>query len=127
VRALGSAYDPAALCGALWSVGDLLSVRGEHSMKLDCEMVEVVLTVPNGLGIHARTATMLVKAMQAFTCSVTLSKDGIEADAKSVLGLLLLAASPGSDILIRAQGPRSSEAVQEVVRLIHHEQSAEIP
>lgn len=97
------------------------SDRGVFSMSFECDMAQVVLTVPNGLGIHARTATMLVRAMQNYACRVTLTKDSIEADARSVLGLLLLAASPGTDILIKAQGPQSSEAVQEIVRLIHHE------
>jgi phosphotransferase system HPr (HPr) family protein len=93
-------------------------------MSSNGETIEVALTVPNGLGIHARTATMLVRMMQDYDCTVTLTKDGIEADARSVLGLLLLAASPGSDILVRAQGPQSSDAIKEIIRLIDHEQTA---
>ena len=86
-------------------------------------MVEQILTVGNQLGLHARVATMMVQAMRNYTSKVTLSKDGVEVDARSVLGLLLLAATPGSEILVRADGPDSKEAVETIGRLIQDETS----
>lgn len=87
--------------------------------------LEKTLTIPDGLGLHARVATMMVKAMQNYMSSVTLSKDDVEVSAKSVLGLLLLAASPGSRIVVRAQGPDSREAVEAITRIIEHDNRSE--
>ncbi len=70
--------------------------------EMDC-CCEASLTIGNELGLHARVATMMVQSMQNFSCSVTVTKDGIEANAKSVLGLLLLAAPHGSQIKVRAK------------------------
>lgn len=81
------------------------------------------LTVTNGLGIHARVATQIVQRMQQFPCEVTLIKDDVEVSARSVLGLLLLAASPGTEILAKAIGPGSMEAIDEISRLIQDEES----
>jgi len=89
------------------------------------EIVEKTLTVSNRLGLHARVATMMVQTMRNYSCQVTLIKDGVEVDARSVLGLLLLAASPGSEIVVRAQGPDSMAAIQEISRLIQDEEFEE--
>jgi len=89
------------------------------------DMVEKTLTVGNKLGLHARVATMMVQTMRNYSCQVTLVKDGVEVDARSVLGLLLLAASPGSEILVRAQGLDSMEAINEISRIIQDEESEE--
>jgi phosphotransferase system HPr (HPr) family protein len=94
-------------------------------MILENEMQETTLTVSNQLGLHARVATMMVQAMQNYTCQVTLVKDGVEVDARSVLGLLLLAATPGSELLVRAHGPDSRRAIQEISRLIQDEEPEE--
>jgi phosphocarrier protein HPr len=87
------------------------------------EIVEKTLTVGNRLGLHARVATMMVQTMRNYTCQVTLVKDGVEVDARSVLGLLLLAASPGSEIVVRAQGLDCMEAINEIGRIIQDEES----
>jgi phosphocarrier protein HPr len=63
--------------------------------------------------------------MKNFASSVTLTKDGIEANARSVLGLLLLAAPHGSQIMVRAEGPDSREAIQEISRIIGNHDSEE--
>jgi phosphotransferase system HPr (HPr) family protein len=90
-------------------------------MKVQSEIMEKTVTVKSEQGLHARVATMVVRAMQNFTSEVTVIKDGMEVNARSVLGLLLLAATPGTEILVRAQGPDSSEAIEELSRLIEHE------
>ncbi|MEI7450110.1 MAG: HPr family phosphocarrier protein [Desulfomonile sp.] len=82
------------------------------------EAFERTVVVGNPLGLHARVATMMVQAMKNYTCQVTLVKDDLEVDARSVLELLLLAATPGTEILVRAQGPDSLAAIKEIDRLI---------
>ena len=90
-------------------------------MIVEQQVLERILTVTNKLGIHARVATMMVQTMKKYTAQVTLVKDGLEVDARSVLGLLLLAATPGSEILVKAQGDDCQEAIQEISKLIQDE------
>jgi phosphocarrier protein HPr len=87
-------------------------------MAVQQEVLEERLTVTNRLGIHARVATMMVQTMRNYVAQVTLAKDGVEVDARSVLGLLLLAATPGSEILVRAEGSDGREAIQEIIKLV---------
>jgi len=92
-------------------------------MILESELLEKTVTIRNQLGLHARVATALVQTMKRHTCQVTLAKDGMEVDARSVLGLLLLAASPGAELIIRAQGPGSLEAVEQISKLLENDDS----
>ncbi len=102
------------------------TTRGDIDLMIpEEEIVEKTLTVGNRLGLHARVATMMVQSMRNYSCQVTLVKDGVEVDARSVLGLLLLAASPGSEIVVRAQGPDGMEAINEISRIIQDEESEE--
>lgn len=92
-------------------------------MDKENEVLAKTLRVTNGLGIHARVATQIVQKMQEYTCEVTLIKDEVEVSARSVLGLLLLAATPGTKIVAKAVGPGSVEAIDAISRLIDHEES----
>jgi phosphocarrier protein len=87
-------------------------------MGEELELLERTVKVVNNLGLHARVATRMAQAMQNYSCNVTLVKDDVEVNAKSVLGLLLLAAAPGTELLVRAQGPDRQKAVEEIRRLI---------
>lgn len=79
---------------------------------------ERTFTIKNKLGLHARAANMLVQAASNFQCTITVNKDGIEANAKSIMGLLLLAAGRGSKIVVRAEGKDAKEAIKEIGKLI---------
>ena len=83
--------------------------------------VEQRIVVSNELGLHARVATMMVQRMQNYSCEVTLSLHGVEVNARSVLGLLLLAASPGSEIIVKAQGAGATDAIEEIRQLVQDE------
>jgi phosphocarrier protein len=74
--------------------------------------------VKNRLGLHARAATKLVQLAAKFPCEVTLSRDGQSANAKSVMGVLLLCGSQGSIVDIEADGDDADEAVREIGALI---------
>ena len=75
-------------------------------------------TIKNKLGLHARAANMVVQTASNFASSITVIKDGIEANAKSIMGLLLLAAGKGSKIVVRAKGKDAQEALKEIGKLI---------
>lgn len=79
---------------------------------------ERTFTIKNKLGLHARAANMVVQAASNFASSITVTKDGIEANAKSIMGLLLLAAGKGSKIVVRAKGKDAQAALKEIGKLI---------
>jgi phosphocarrier protein HPr len=83
-------------------------------------MIERELEIINRLGLHARAAAKLVHAVGGYKSRVTLIKDGEEADAKSILGILLMAAPQGSRIWVRADGQDEEEAMATVTTLIQN-------
>jgi phosphotransferase system HPr (HPr) family protein len=81
-------------------------------------MIERETEIVNRLGLHARAAAKLVHTAGVFQSRVTLAKDGEEVDAKSILGLLLLAAGQGSRVTVRCDGDDEANAIEAVTRLI---------
>jgi phosphocarrier protein len=77
-------------------------------------------TIRNRLGLHARAAALLVKAANKFSAEVTIEKDGVEVNGKSIMGILMLAASKGSKITVRVRGEDGPEALQALGKLIEH-------
>ena len=61
------------------------------------------LTVVNKLGIHARPAAMFVKTANRFACDIFVEKDGEKVNGKSIMGLMMLAAGPGSKLTVHAE------------------------
>ncbi|HVG07625.1 MAG TPA: HPr family phosphocarrier protein [Thermoanaerobaculia bacterium] len=81
-------------------------------------MIERETEIVNRLGLHARAAAKLVHTTGGFQSRVTIIKDGEEVDAKSILGLLLLAAAQGSHVTIRCEGQDEEEALRAISQLI---------
>ena len=81
-------------------------------------MIERETEIVNRLGLHARAAAKLVHTAGGFQSRVTVIKDGEEVDAKSILGILLLAAGQGSQIVIRCDGQDEEQALKAVTSLI---------
>jgi phosphocarrier protein HPr len=79
---------------------------------------ERIFIIKNKLGLHARAANMVVQVASNFASTITVDKDGINANAKSIMGLLLLAAGQGSKVVVRAQGKDAKKAVAEIGKLI---------
>ena len=76
------------------------------------------LRVTNKLGIHARPAAMFVKTANRFSCDIFVEKDGEKVNGKSIMGLMMLAAGPGSRLLVHAEGGDASRAVVELESLL---------
>ena len=76
------------------------------------------LIVVNKLGIHARPAALFVKTANRFECDVFVEKDGEKVNGKSIMGLMMLAAGPGSKLLIYAEGHDAVRAVVEIEALM---------
>jgi len=74
--------------------------------------------VHNKLGIHARPAAMFVKTANRFHCEIFVEKDGEKVNGKSIMGLMMLAAGPGSKLTVSAHGQDASQALAELEMLI---------
>jgi phosphocarrier protein HPr len=72
----------------------------------------------NNLGLHARAATKLVQLASRFACEIEIAREGQKANAKSVMGVLLLCGAKGTVVDVTARGPSSEEAVQAIGSLI---------
>jgi phosphocarrier protein len=81
-------------------------------------VVERTVTIPNSLGLHARPAAQLVRLASSFGAHVELEKDGMTVNAKSIMGVMMLAAECGSSLRIRADGPDEDAAVQALHALV---------
>ncbi|HEY6000156.1 MAG TPA: HPr family phosphocarrier protein [bacterium] len=89
-------------------------------------MISRELLIVNKLGLHARAASHLVKVASGFASRVTLERAGASANAKSIMGLMLLAAAKGHTVTVTADGPDEREALAAVEALVcdrfHEEQ-----
>src|SRR5438094_2803650 len=74
--------------------------------------------VVNKLGIHARPAALFVKPANRFRCEIFVEKDGEKVNGKSIMGLMMLAAGPGSKIIVICEGDDCIEALAEIEALI---------
>ena len=76
-----------------------------------------VVEIINKRGLHARASAKFVKTATAFDAEVRVTKDGQTVDARSIMGLMMLAASIGSDVEITAEGPDAAEALTAILAL----------
>ena len=77
-----------------------------------------VLKVCNKRGLHARAAHKFVLAAERFDAEITVTKDGSSVGGTSIMGLLMLAASMGSEITVAASGPDAEDALDAIARLV---------
>jgi phosphocarrier protein len=75
-------------------------------------MTQKNIMIQNKLGLHARPAALVVSEATKFRSEIYLTKDGLEVNAKSIMGVMMLAAEMGSQILITAQGEDEEQAVE---------------
>jgi phosphocarrier protein len=80
-------------------------------------MIRRELKVSNRLGLHARATAKLVQLLSGFRSSATLEVRGREVNAKSIMGVMLLAAGPGTEVVLRVEGEDEQAAAEAVVAL----------
>ncbi len=80
-------------------------------------MLDRELTVSNRLGLHARATAKLVQVLSGFRCNATLSAKGREVNAKSIMGVMLLAAGQGTVVTVRVDGEDEAQAMEAVAAL----------
>ena len=86
-------------------------------MERSSTMLERELTVSNRLGLHARATAKLVQELAPFRCAVTLQARGREVNAKSIMGVMLLAAAQGTPITVRTDGEDEAAAMDAIASL----------
>jgi phosphocarrier protein HPr len=81
-------------------------------------MMERTVEIVNRNGLHARPAAEIVKLSSRFNCEITIVRDDLEVNGKSIMGVMMLAAEYGSNILVRANGPDAEQAVNAIADLV---------
>ena len=81
-------------------------------------MIEEVLKIINKHGLHARPAAQFVKIAGRFQSDIKVVKDGLEVNGKSIMGIMMLAAEPGSEITLLVEGEDEQEAFNSLKELI---------
>jgi len=81
-------------------------------------MMERTVEIVNRNGLHARPAAEIVKLSSKFNCDITIVRDDLEVNGKSIMGVMMLAAEFGSNILVRANGPDAEQAVNAIADLV---------
>jgi phosphocarrier protein len=79
---------------------------------------ERVLEIKNKLGLHARAANLIVKTASRYKAHITFEKNGMVANAKSIMSLLMLAAGKGAKVVVKAVGEDAQMAVEEIAKLV---------
>jgi len=81
-------------------------------------MAERSVQIVNRNGLHARPAAEIVKAASKFKSDITIVRDDLEVNGKSIMGVMMLAAEFGSTVMLKASGPDAEQAVDTLSRLI---------
>lgn len=76
------------------------------------------LEIVNKRGLHARASAKFVQTVERFDASITVSKDGMRVGGSSIMGLMMLAASPGCSIVVEAEGRQADEALTALEELV---------
>ena len=81
-------------------------------------MLQRELEIVNRLGLHARASVKLTQAAARFSCEVWLSRNGKRVNAKSIMGVMMLAAARGTTVLLEVDGPDESSALEALSQLV---------
>ena len=81
-------------------------------------MPERTVQIPNKNGLHARPAAEIVKLAAKFKSEITVIKDDLDVNGKSIMGVMMLAAEHGSSITFRAEGPDADQALEALTTLV---------
>jgi phosphocarrier protein len=82
-------------------------------------MIKTTATISNKLGLHARASAKLTKLAGSFPCEVWMSRNARRVNAKSIMGVMMLAAGLGAEVEIETDGPQEQEAMDALLALIN--------
>jgi len=79
---------------------------------------EIQLLIRNQLGLHARACALFVKTSSRFKAEITVARDDLVVNGKSIMGVMMLAAEEGATIVVKAEGPDEGDAVAALQELV---------
>ena len=82
-------------------------------------MIQKTTTISNKLGLHARASAKLTKLAGSFPCEVWMSRGERRVNAKSIMGVMMLAAGIGTEVTVETNGEKEQEAMDALLALIH--------
>jgi len=82
-------------------------------------MVEQNVVIQNRLGLHARACSVFVKEAARYASHITIARDGLEVNGKSILGVMMLAAERGAELTLRTEGTDEVQALQALVQVVN--------
>jgi phosphocarrier protein len=85
---------------------------------LNRDKPSAAVTICNRKGLHARASAKFVKCAESFNATVRVTREGQTVGGTSIMGLMMLAAGPGSVIMLEAEGPDAPEAIEALVALV---------
>ena len=88
-------------------------------------MIQKDLTILNRLGLHARPAAQIAQTAAGFACDIELTKDNVTINAKSIMGVMMLAAEFGSTVRVTTNGTDEAQAMQTLEQLFNNKFSEE--
>lgn len=83
-------------------------------------MIETTITIINKLGLHARAASKFVTTASAYGCDIQVEKDGQQVDGKSIMSVMMLAASKGTELTLKFDGHDEQAALEALTSLINN-------
>ena len=83
-------------------------------------MYEQKVILTNEIGLHARPASIFIRAAVKFPCDITVEKDGRSYNAKSIMSVLSMSASNGDELTLRADGDKEEEAIKNLVDVVEN-------
>ena len=83
-------------------------------------MIQQELEIKNRLGLHARPAALIAQTAAGFTCEISLAKDGVTVNAKSIMGVMMLAAEYGSSLQLSTNGADEAAAFEAIKALFEN-------
>ncbi|VVS99393.1 Phosphocarrier protein HPr (modular protein) [Rhizobium sp. EC-SD404] len=102
--------------------GNTSMSRAESSVANDMGTIDQplkrTLSIVNKRGLHARASAKFVQTVERFDAEIVVSKDGVSVGGSSIMGLMMLAASPGCHIAVEASGPEAPEALEALAELV---------
>ncbi len=82
-------------------------------------MMETTIVIQNRLGLHARACSVFVKEAAKYASHITLARDGLEVNGKSILGVMMLAAERGAELSLKAEGSDEQQAIAALVKVVN--------
>lgn len=92
----------------------------DNKMQQRAGLCFAEVVIPNKKGLHARASAQFVRCASSFTAQIRVTREGHTVGGTSIMGLMMLAAGQGHSILIEAEGPEATQALEALIKLVEN-------